>query len=306
MREDLSVKSPPSIHALHYHMLPVELCTLHWVTGAQRTVIISCGGQGEGAETAGVFFFLWLQLQRQPVLRHLSAGTFFYDIINSSISSWPTLDGQTYLVSNCLSASLVLSSFPLAPPTSSGNTSWCLKVSQYFICILDALKKKKKKKKVNDLSACMCTRNAQQHPTRRLVDHFCWSKSLGVRSRKGRITAKKEMLFLRGARGVHEEEEEEEALRSSLCSHPSDAWPSLLGEAGTIRAPARQHSSGVKKVVGHPVTPTLPISPKAPASRLCFWFVSSHLLSTLRTLCCNVSFNSLLALLPSCNVRLSP
>lgn len=38
-----------------------------------------------------------------------------------------------------------------------------------------------------------------------------------------------------------------EALRNIQCSHSSDARLGLLGEAGTIHAPARQHSSGLKR-----------------------------------------------------------
>lgn len=65
------------------HIHACFLCLLE-PTGAQHSVIISGGGQGEGAEATGVFYG---SSSRDNLFSGTSLLALFYDIINSSISS---------------------------------------------------------------------------------------------------------------------------------------------------------------------------------------------------------------------------
>lgn len=61
-----------------------------------------------------------------------------------------------------------------------------------------------------------------------------------MKSRKKTIRGRKRRFFWGGVGGG-------EALRNIQRSHSSDARLGLLREAGTIHAPARQHSSGLRR-----------------------------------------------------------
>lgn len=260
---------------MHALVLSVSLLCISAPTQRHSVYCYHLGwqsGGGSGSRRS----LLWLQLQRQPVLRHSSTGTFLWHHKFLHFL-WPALGGykgHTWAVIVCLALSSV--SLPLLPVTSSTpRLSDCLKILRSlrsgprtnkssglfdkwqarkglffsqapFYCIFVGLIEGSRP----GLSERMCT-----WPTTTLHSPTCWYllfvEAWGWGAEKKKIRGEKRGFFfppfLRGREGRCPQEQERSAFIWCSAGAPWGGWNNTRTSTTTFL--------WVKKVKGHSTTP---------------------------------------------------